>query len=196
MTRNLLATLLITGITTLPACGPTSPTSPSSARPTVVQGGGAFVADFTLKDVDGKSHSLSEHLGKSVVVISFWASWCEPCKRELAKLDELYRTRKERGLVVLAISMDEPETQGEARTFVKQRGFTFPVLLDTESSVAARLNPKRSAPFNLIIDKNQQIIWTHEGYVPGDEIALAEAVLAALNDSGEQPSEKTSQTGN
>lgn len=189
MTRISLAMLLLTSLTAIPACGPTGTASSSSTRPVLVQGGGATVADFTLKDVDGKSHSLSEHLGKSVVVISFWASWCEPCKRELAKLDELYRTRKGQGLVVLAISMDEPETQGEARTFVKQRGFSFPVLLDTESSVAARLNPKRSAPFNLIINKNQQVIWSHEGYVPGDEVALAEAVLAALKDSGEQPSE-------
>lgn len=165
------------------ACGTAAPgraAAVSGGTTTAAPAERGSVADFTLRDIDGQSHSLSEHLGKSVIVISFWASWCEPCKRELVKLDELYKLYKDKGLVVLAIAMDEPETQGEVRPFVKQRGLTFPVLLDSESQVAARLNPRRSAPYNLIIGKDQRIVWTHEGYVPGDEQALAAAVLENL----------------
>ncbi|MCU0663444.1 MAG: TlpA family protein disulfide reductase [Myxococcota bacterium] len=179
MSRFFGASLLVAFAMALPACGPAASSSLAPVEP-ALSSFGPTVADFTLRDVDGQSHSLSEHLGKSVVVISFWASWCEPCKRELAKLDELYKAYKEQGLVVLAISMDEPETLGEVRPFVKQRGFAFPVLLDAESLVAARLNPRRSAPFNLIISKDRSIVWSHEGYVPGDEIALGEAVIAAI----------------
>jgi peroxiredoxin len=76
--------------------------------------------------------------------------------------------------------MDEPETQGDARPFVKQRGFTFPVLLDAETTVTNQLNPRRAAPFSLIIDRDQKISWEHEGYVPGDEKKVEAAVLEAL----------------
>jgi peroxiredoxin len=163
------------------ATGPTAAASDGEATPgdgTATSGGG--VADFTLKDVRGKSHSLSEHLGSKVILLSFWATWCEPCKKELVQLQELYDAHRERGLMILSISMDEPETQGDVRTYVSQRRFTYPVLLDTESQVTGQFNPKRAAPYNLIIDRDRRIRWTHEGYVPGDEKKLEQAVLDAL----------------
>jgi len=138
------------------------------------------IGDFVLKDVDGRTHALSDYLGSKVIVLSFWATWCEPCKKEMAKLQELYDAHFEKGLMVLSISMDEPETQGEVRPFVKQRGYTFPVLMDTESQVMSQYNPHRSAPYNLIISRDQKIVWSHEGYVPGVEQKLEAAVLDAL----------------
>ena len=80
----------------------------------------------------------------------------------------------------MAISMDEPETQGEVRPLVKQRGFGFPVLLDTEGVAVGLFNPRRDAPFNLIIDKAQNVTWSHAGYTPGDEKQLEAAVLESL----------------
>jgi peroxiredoxin len=148
------------------------PAAPSSA--------GGSVSDFTLNDVDGQAHALSDYLGKNVILISFWATWCEPCKKEMGQLQTLYDAHKDQGLVILSISMDEPETQGDARPFVKSRGFTFPVLLDAESLVTNQLNPRRAAPFSLIIGRDQKIAWDHEGYVPGDEKKIDEAVLRAL----------------
>lgn len=138
------------------------------------------ISDFFLKDIDGRTHALSDYLGDNVIVLSFWATWCEPCKKEMSQLQDLYQAHKDDGLTILAISMDEPETQGEVRPLVKQRGYTFPVLLDSESAVTNQFNTRRAAPFNLIIDRRQQIVWSHEGYVPGDEKKLEQAVFAAL----------------
>lgn len=143
-------------------------------------GGGGAVGDFTLKDVDGKSVSLSDFLGEYVIVMSFWATWCEPCKREMIQIDQLYREHNEKGLMYLAISMDEPETVGDVRTYIKQRGYTFPVLLDIESLVTNQFNPKRAAPYTCIISKDQEIIWEHESYVPGDEKLVEAEVLKSL----------------
>lgn len=143
-------------------------------------GGSGEVADFVLKDVDGRSHALSDFLGKNVILISFWATWCEPCKKEMDQLQALYEAHAANGLMILSISMDEPETQGDVRPFVKQRGFTYPVLLDTESQVTNQFNPRRAAPYSLIIDRNEKTSWTHEGYVPGDEKKVEAAVLEAL----------------
>jgi peroxiredoxin len=156
-----------------PEGGGTTPPKPPAA-------GGGSVSDFTLNDVDGQAHSLSDYLGKNVVLISFWATWCEPCKKEMDQLQTLFEAHKDKGLMILSISMDEPETQGDARPFVKQRGFTFPVLLDAESNVTNQLNPRRAAPFSLIIGRDQKIAWEHEGYVPGDEKKVEAAVLEAI----------------
>lgn len=170
------------------ACGPALTSAPGPEPAPAPDGGdaatpaptGGGAADFTLKDVHGKSHSLSDHLGSKVILVSFWATWCEPCKKEMVQLEELYADHKDAGLMVFSISMDEPETQGDARTYVTQRRFTFPVLLDTEGQATNLYNPKRSAPYSLVIDRGQRVSWTHEGYVPGDEKKLERAVLDAL----------------
>jgi cytochrome c-type biogenesis protein len=138
------------------------------------------LTDFVLKDVNGRSHALTDYLGKKVILISFWATWCEPCKKEMVQLQALFDEHRDSGLMILSISMDEPETQGDVRTYIKQRGYTFPVLLDTETQVTNQLNPRRAAPFSLVIGKDEIIAWEHEGYVPGDEKELEEEVLKAL----------------
>jgi peroxiredoxin len=172
-------------------CGPATGgsggpvTGPADSGGSGGSGGSGEVADFVLKDVDGRSHSLTDYLGKNVILISFWATWCEPCKKEMDQLQVLYETHKTSGLMILSISMDEPETQGEVRPFVKQRGFTYPVLLDTESQVTNQFNPRRAAPYSLIIDRGEKTAWTHEGYVPGDEKKVEAAVLEALGKSAQ-----------
>ena len=98
----------------------------------------------------------------------------------MVQLQALFDEHKDSGLMILSISMDEPETQGDVRTYIKQRGYTFPVLLDTETQVTNQLNPRRAAPFSLVIGKDEIIAWEHEGYVPGDEKELEEAVIKAL----------------
>ena len=143
----------------------------------------AVVGDFVLKDIDGRPHALSDYLGKKTIVISFFAMWCEPCKQELSKLDNLYHSHRATGLIVLAISMDEPQSRGEVRSFMKRRKISFPVLLDTESSVTERFNPRKSAPFNLIVNLAGDIVWSHEGYVPGDELKMEQEVLKVINDA-------------
>jgi len=161
------------------SCGPAKQGAKTTPNPPT-PAGAVSVSDFTLDDVDGQAHSLSDYLGKNVILISFWATWCEPCKKEMDQLQTLYDAHKGAGLMILSISMDEPETQGDARPFVKQRGFTFPVLLDTETLVTNQLNPRRDAPFSLIIGRDQKISWEHVGYVPGDEKKVEAAVLEAL----------------
>jgi len=141
---------------------------------------GGSLPGFTLKDVDGVSRSLSDYLGKQVILISFWATWCEPCKKEMIHLQKIYEQKKVKGFTVLSISMDEPETQGDAVTYAKQRGFTFPVLIDAESQVTQTLNPKRAAPFSMLVSREGKVVWSHEGFVTGDEAEIARVIDEAL----------------
>ncbi len=166
------------------ACGATPPVTDGGGGGTTVAdshaGGGGNITDFALKDIDGRTVALSDYLGQKVILISFWATWCEPCKKEMVQLQELYNTHQEAGLQILSISMDEPETQGDVRPYIKQRGYTFPVLLDTETQVTNQLNPRRAAPFTVIINRDQEIVFEHDSYVPGDEKKIEEAVIDAL----------------
>ena len=87
--------------------------------------------DFALADLNGKTWSFKDLHGK-VVLVNFWATWCPPCRKEMPDLDVLYQRFREQGLVVLAISDEEP---GKVKPFIAEKGFTYPVLLDPGSKV-------------------------------------------------------------
>jgi len=83
-------------------------------------------ADFTLKDIQGKTWTKSDLKGK-VVLVNFWATWCPPCRKEMPDLETLYQQHKDEGFVVLAIS-DEDITK--VQPFIADHKYSYPVLLD------------------------------------------------------------------
>lgn len=136
--------------------------------------------DFTLPSLEGKNVSLSDYLGKSVVLIDFWSTTCDPCLVEMPHIVALYEKYKDKGFVVLAISLDGPETRSQVSSIVHSKKMSFPVLLDEETSVVARYNPKKDMPFQVLIDKNGSIVKKTSGYNPGDEVKLAAEVEKLL----------------
>ena len=163
------------------ACGTSSSTpGASGAEGDPSQKSGNVAADFSARDVEGKTVRLSDYLGKQVILIDFWATWCEPCLAEMSHLRKMYEANKGKGFVILAVSMDGPDTVAEVPSFAKRNGMVFPVLLDEDSHVASIYNPKKAAPLSILIDKSGKVIKTHEGYNPGDEEVLGKEVAAAL----------------
>jgi peroxiredoxin len=135
--------------------------------------------DFTLPSLDGKNISLSDFKGK-VVLIDFWSTTCDPCLVEMPHLVAMYEEYKAKGFVVLAVSLDGPETRSQVSSVVHDKKMSFPVLLDEETSVVARYNPKRDMPFSVLVDKNGNIVKKTSGYNPGDEKKLAAEVEKLL----------------
>jgi peroxiredoxin len=88
-------------------------------------------ADFTLKDLQGRTWTLSELRGK-VVLVNFWATWCPPCRKEMPDLDALSQRFASQGLVVLSISDENPAT---VTKYLLQHTFDYPILIDTERKV-------------------------------------------------------------
>lgn len=91
----------------------------------------------------------------------------------------MYEAKKD-GLVVLAISIDGPETEAQVAPFVKTKGWTFPVLLDSETRATGLYNPRRAAPFTVLIDRHGKIVKKREGFNAGDEVQLEADVEAAM----------------
>lgn len=159
----------------LVACGGASSTGSGASAPSR---GTAY--DFALDDIKGQRFQLSEHLGKEVILLDFWATWCDPCKAEIPHLARIYQDNKDKGLLVLGISIDGPESLAQVRGDVEQLRIPFPVLLDTESRVVAQYNPRRSAPFSVLIDRKGNIVSVHDAYVAGDEVTIAKEIEAEL----------------
>jgi peroxiredoxin len=141
----------------------------------------ANVPHLALEDTDGRTHFLSDYIGrKKTVVVTFWATWCIPCKDELPVLQEIYKREEENGLQVVAISMDGPETLARVGPFVRQMGLTFPVLLDTDSRAVALYNPKRAAPMLHIFDAEGRIVYSHTTFRRSQARALKRKIRAVL----------------
>ncbi len=89
---------------------------------------------FTLKNLDGKEINLEDYKGKAVL-LNFWATWCEPCLEEMPALQKAYNTLKNKGFVVLAVSIDRDSRENNVRTFAKNLDLSFPILLDSDQKV-------------------------------------------------------------
>ncbi|MBN2053391.1 TlpA family protein disulfide reductase [bacterium] len=136
---------------------------------------------FELKDLDGNLVKLEDQKGR-VVLVSFWTTYCQPCRKELPKLNEIYGELKDKGLVFFSISSDKAADSAQVSKFVKQFRYTFPVLLDVDSAVVEKYHPERTPPFTALIDHEGNLRHTHRGYKPGDEVRVREELLALLEE--------------
>ncbi len=136
---------------------------------------GDKATDFTLRDLNGQSVTLSELQGK-VVLMSFWATWCGPCKEEMPHLQKLYDAKKDQGFEVLSISTDDARSASQVKPYIKKHGYTFRVLLDRDSSVIGTYNPAKTLPYTVVVDRKGEIAKVAQGYNPGDEVALEKLV--------------------
>jgi peroxiredoxin len=141
----------------------------------------AQAGDFTLRTVEGQTFRLSDHLGKQVILLNFWATWCVPCLGEMPELEKLHQRYRDQGLLVVGVSMDGPESVANVQPTVRRYGLTYPILLDEETRVVGVYNPRRDAPFSVLIDRQGRIVQRFVGYAPGDEVKLEESIRPLLD---------------
>jgi peroxiredoxin len=158
------------------ACTPAAATQSSAEAPALA----SRPPDFELRTLDGSSVRLSEHIGKQVVLLDFWATYCEPCLRAMPALDALYVKYKAQGLLVLGVSIDGADSLLAVRSDVQKLGITFPILLDQETRVVALYNPKTSAPFSVLIGRDGRVLSKREGYATGAADTLERDIVDAL----------------
>ena len=103
--RSIAAALAIL-VPQLVACGSVDTSAQSPAGAGAASPAGTVAPDFTGRDLQGKTFRLSDHLGKDVILLDFWSTYCEPCKAEFPHLADLYAKDKDKGLLVLGVAMD------------------------------------------------------------------------------------------
>jgi peroxiredoxin len=116
---------------------------------------------LALKDLDGRSHQLSDYRGK-VILVNFWATWCGPCRDEMPSIQELKDKLAGKPFVVLAVNLDEPESR--IRKFLSQMKLDFTILLDPERK-AARAWGARILPATYVIGPDGKIRYSLVGEI-------------------------------
>jgi peroxiredoxin len=114
---------------------------------------------FQLADVNGGQVSLADFKGK-VVILDFWATWCPPCKREIPDFIQLQNQYGAKGLQIVGIALDQP---GKVKSFVRDNGMNYTVLLGTDE-VSARYGGVESIPTTFVINKDGKIVTKFEGF--------------------------------
>ena len=120
----------------------------------------AKAPDFNLKDQYGVVHSLENYKGK-VIFLNFWATWCPPCKKEMPDVESIYKEYGENKKDVIILGINS-EKENEVKKFLKDRGYTFPTVID-ENSEVMRKYFIQAFPTSFVIDKEGNVY----GYVMG-----------------------------
>jgi len=173
---------LAAGIAALALCAGLASASPAAA---VLEGSklkkGQAAPDFTLQDLDGKTWKLSELKGKKIVMIDFWATWCNICKREMPILQKVYQEYQAKGVEFFGIALDE--NIAGIKKVVKDKGVTYPILVDKDTKVATEIYQLSGPiPYKVVIDLSGTIVYDHVGdYVdyPPEIVDVFDQILEA-----------------
>lgn len=129
-----------------------------------------------IKTMDGKTVNTAELGLKGPIVISFWATWCAPCKRELNTIHELYTDwQDETGVTLVAVSIDDEKTKSQVPVYVNGKGWEYLVLMDPNGEFKRAMGVN-NVPHTFLIDANGNIVYSHNNYAPGDEEKLYEKI--------------------
>ena len=135
--------------------------------------------DFELETLDGETFKLSDSLGKEVVVLDFWATWCGPCIKALpavmAAVDEF------EGEGVRLVGVNQQEAAGKVGKFLEAKGWDLQVALDDDvrSPVSSKFGVT-GIPTTFIVGKDGKVSMVHSGYSPGLKDELVKDIKRAL----------------
>lgn len=137
---------------------------------------GARAPEIGMRDLQGNQVTMASLRGR-VVVVDFWASWCEPCADSMPVYQRLYDTYRERGLTIVGVSQDQ--RVDNARSFATRHHLAFPVVFDEGHAVANRYRPPRM-PTSYVIDRGGIVRHVHAGFRSGDAAQLEAQVQALI----------------
>ncbi len=131
----------------------------------------------TVKTLEGQSLNVQE-LGKTghITVISFWATWCSPCKKEMDAVKDYYDEWKEKyGVEFVAVSIDDARSAAKIPAMVQEKGWPYRILLDANQDFKNAANIV-TVPHTFLLDEKGSIVFEHSGYTPGDELELEDQI--------------------
>jgi thiol-disulfide isomerase/thioredoxin len=138
-----------------------------------------MLPDLSVRLLDGKQVRLSALLEEGPLLVSFWATWCAPCKKEMIFLEKFHQKYNENSFRVLAISTDSPKSMSKVKSYIRAKKYTFLVGIDPNQEIAKKMNVLLM-PTTLILNKDRKVSWYHQGFIPGDEKEIEAQIRAVL----------------
>ncbi len=137
----------------------------------------AQLPNVSLQDIDGKTVQTGKiENGGKPVIISFWATWCKPCLRELKAIHEVYADwQDETGVKMIIVSIDQAQDANRVKPLVDGFGWEYEVLLDPNGDFKRAMNVQ-NVPHVFVLDGKGKIVYNHAGYVDGGEQDIYEAL--------------------
>lgn len=138
---------------------------------------GQKVPGVEMKTLDGKKFNSADFKndGKPII-ISFWATWCAPCKKELNAIAENFEDwQKETGVKVIAVSIDDARNSPKVKPYVDSKGWEYEVYLDENQDFKRAMNVN-NVPHTFVLNGNGEIVYQYNNYVEGEELKLYEIV--------------------
>jgi len=136
--------------------------------------------DVKVQELSGKKINIQEYAenGK-ITVLSFWATWCVPCKKELDNIAEYYADwQEDYNMELVAVSVDNARSATKIKSVVDSKGWEYDILSDKNEDLKRALN-FQAVPHTIVLDQDGNIVYRHDGYVEGDEFEL-EDILKKL----------------
>lgn len=131
-----------------------------------------------VKNLKGEvvNTSTFDNNGKPMI-ISFWATWCKPCIRELITIaDEYEDWQDETGVKLIAMSIDDARTMNKVSPFVNGKAWDYEVYIDANADFKRAMNVN-NVPHTFLLNGKGEVVWQHNSYAPGDEEELYENVV-------------------
>ncbi len=138
--------------------------------------------NISIKTLDGKTvqSSTLQNEGKPFIV-SFWATWCKPCLRELNTIKEVYEDwQDETGVKIIAVSIDDARAASRVKPLVNGSGWEYEVYIDQNQDLKRAMNVV-NVPHTFIVNGKGEIVWQHTSFVEGSEDKLIELVKKLLH---------------
>lgn len=131
-----------------------------------------------VKDLRGNTVNTQSFTNNgNPIIISFWATWCSPCKHELNSIAEVYLDwQDETGVKLIAVSIDDARSQARVLPYVNGSAWDYEVYMDTNQDFKRAMSVN-NVPHTFLLNGAGEIVWQHNNYSPGDEIELYQQIL-------------------
>ena len=166
-------------ISTLSLAATTALTFTSLSAHAKLKKGDDFPSDVVPALNGGGPIDVSKYKGK-VVIVDFWASWCEPCKIELPALNALSKKLKGQDVVIVGVNLDEKKS--DAQSFLKAHPVQLAIGYDGDKKVLAQKGDIETMPTSFILDKKGKIAFRHQAFRAGDEKKIEAEVMGLLKE--------------
>ena len=142
---------------------------------------GQKINDFKLKDINNRLTSFSKVKGEKLTVLDFWATWCKPCIQAIPKLNNISEQFKDSGVNVIGINVDSPRNAVKVKPFARTYKISYTIMRDPNSEIATDLNVSVFPTLYILNDKDE-IVFSHEGFRPGDEKVIQDEIRKLLKE--------------